>query len=1329
MSDTKKILTTFLRRLTNLSVNNRTLFLPRLSGNHFVDLHSLSYLEKDNAFAIVAALIARKKKVICAVADPRVESVNHASEKLKRLQRLDEFLYEERGTRDLHVGWPFVRGKLMNGTPVRCPLLFFPVQLSKEKNSWCVKLREGAEITFNKSFLLAYAFYHQLPTDDVLLDETFEDSERDSTVFRTHVYQLLQKSNVEINFNADNFRDELTAFQHFNRDEFDQEHFDGQLKLFPEAVLGIFPQSSSYLIPDYVSLIENETISDIETFFGARHGEELPQASVKEEKIFPAFPMDAWQEQALKSLKGGASLVVQGPPGTGKSQLICNLIADGLANGKKILVVSQKRAALDVVYNRLAATGIEDFVALVHDFKNDRREIFRKTAAQIDRVDDYKARNISIDAIQLERKFMQISKSIDQITEELDEFKKFLFDESDCGYSAKSLYLMSNINADVTINVKAEFSNFPRQKLEDFNKKIKDHLFYAARFAVPDHPWCERKPFAPYTLSDYKKIDAILQTIAPAVQQLQDEIERKLSTRPDWAQCEAFAKAEPHVAQLLELLDHRTVYQYLLNLIPYPDDETSALWLANCARMVSDCFKEEGVETSLRASQLGSFQLALRKTMRMRRYLSGRIYWGLFARERGMIKRALVANKLTLTRDGLLSLERKLDNRLNLEHNLSKLKAKAWLADIPEKYTVDEFDSWFAHYQTAIRAKLLFNQLRGLKNFINPLSNTQQEFISKVTDLFAHISAFQKQKENWLTYLLPSQLERIATIPAATEALRHALQKDFDALCEFDLQAESLSADERALINKLFDAVKAWDAEVFIEVLNNSMFLAWLDYLESKHPVLRIPSSGRLFNLETQLRELVEEKEKISIDILLLRAREKVTEELEFNRLNNRITYRDLQHQVTKKKKIWPVRKVINQFEDEVFKLLPCWLASPEAASAIFPLREVFDLVIFDEASQCFAEQGIPALYRARQAMVAGDKQQLQPSDLYKTRWHDDDDSTPDTEMQSLLDLAARYLPSVTLQGHYRSKTPELITFSNLHFYGNQLQLLPDRHVFNTNDPPIEYHQVDGIWEGQSNATEAGYIAELVLSLAAQHPQKDIGIVTFNATQQALIQDVLDEKVSAMQTQWPSGLIIKNIENVQGDERDIIIFSIGYARDRNQKLQAYFGSLNLAGGENRLNVAVTRAREKIFVVASILPEDLSVENSLHPGPKLLKEYLAYARKVSAQQAKPLPENGKAALSPNDLRSLIVTNWNNDATLGVLASELPFADLLISHSEKYIGALLTDDKGFFNSLTAKAWHAQIPRILGQKNWRFNQLYSRNYWIDPARFGQDIERFFG
>jgi hypothetical protein len=421
----------------------------------------------------------------------------------------------------------------------------------------------------------------------------------------------------------------------------------------------------------------------------------------------------------------------------------------------------------------------------------------------------------------------------------------------------------------------------------------------------------------------------------------------------------------------------------------------------------------------------------------------------------------------------------------------------------------------------------------------------------------------------------------------------------------------------------------------------------------------------------------------------------------------------------------------MEQHAEEVFRLVPCWLASPETVSAVFPLSQgLFDLVIFDEASQCYAEYGIPAMYRGKQVVVVGDSKQLTPYDLYRVRYEaENEDEKPEIEVESLLDLAKRLLPETSLQGHYRSRSLDLIDFSNQHFYRNKLQLLPDFQEMNRYQPAIRYVKVEGVWENNRNDVEAQKVHELIQQLQATQPHKSIGVVTFNHPQQQLIEQYFYNRKEDNWLQKNSpigGWGAKNIENVQGDECDIIIFSVGYAPDARGRLRAQFGSLNAQGGENRLNVAVTRAREQVYVVTSIWPDQLHVEDSLHAGPKLLKAYLLYALEVSEGRYCPKPypsENPRSRGSlkvkmVERLRFMVGSKQDQPQTVNLklktIVEELPFADLTVKNEAQYESLILTDDELYQQAISAKETHAYGPLLLRAKGWQFERMWSREWW---------------
>lgn len=217
-------------------------------------------------------------------------------------------------------------------------------------------------------------------------------------------------------------------------------------------------------------------------------------------------------------------------------------------------------------------------------------------------------------------------------------------------------------------------------------------------------------------------------------------------------------------------------------------------------------------------------------------------------------------------------------------------------------------------------------------------------------------------------------------------------------------------------------------------------------------------------------------------------------------------------------------------------------------------------------------------------------------------------------------------------------------------------------------------------------------------------------MVTFNFYQQAAIQDALEQEIAL-----PEGLFVKNIENVQGDERDIIIFSMGYAPDEKGRISMQFGTLNMQGGENRLNVAVTRAREKIYFVTSLWPSQLQTENTANEGPKLLRAYMDYALQVSEGKYEPVP------LAAGQFRSDWLLKERLVRQNPMLGKELPFGDITVKEEGAYKGLVLTDDDLYHYSKSSKEPHAYLPLLLRLKNWPFRRVYSREYWSGNLKNG--------
>jgi hypothetical protein len=1051
---------------------------------------------------------------------------------------------------------------------------------------------------------------------------------------------------------------------------------------------------------------------------------------VKEEQTFTPFKLDAYQENALKAVKRGNSIVVQGPPGTGKSQLICNLIGDFIARGQRVLLVCQKRAALDVVHARLKSTGLHEFCALVHDYRNDRKAVYEQISAQAEKLHEYKQRNNSLDVVQLERDFLHASRKIDQITEELGVFRDALYDESEAGISVKELYLTSNRQLP-GVSLTQEYRYLPVDRVGPFAEKLRMYFAYARWLNREGAMWSTRKSFAGYGVADLQQMQDILEEIPRYQSAFREHARLLLGSGMSIQEGLRISQGSGELREMLTSLDEEEVYRYFRHMIAardvLSDSFPDTLWLSTIENTLFGCYSPPGPELSLMTDELGPFMRALKHRTDAESNLIRRIRWWISNPDKPWLRKVLAANHLQRERKRYLQLEKKIDLRLNLEHNLTRLRQTRWLVDLPDNYDPEQYRLWFWRQRKATTAYLIFDRFRNFKLYFSDPATGLEEFKGKILGLIELAAGLPERVARWQKYFYESRIDLLLEQPEAATVMRAELFRDFEALCDFDRLHERLASWEQQLIRRLIDFREHADEESLLALFQNSLRLAWIDHIESKYPILRSVNTLQFDFMQKELQEAVKQKLKVSAEITLLKVREGTYRNVQFNRLNNRVTYRDLLHQAGKKRQIWPIRKLVSYYAHEIFQLLPCWMGSPEVVSAVFPMEQIFDLVIFDEASQCFAEQGIPAMYRGRQVVVAGDSQQLSPFDLYTVRWEEEGDADEAAlEVDSLLELANRYLMSLDLRGHYRSQSLELIGFSNREFYGNRLRILPHFERINSGEPAIRYLRVDGIWANNRNETEALKVAELVERLLAENSGRSIGIVTFNAPQQELIAECLENLAGEHKFSIPDNLIIKNIENIQGDEKDILIFSIGYAPGKNGVLVHKFGSLNAVNGENRLNVAVTRARERIYVISSILPQQLRVDEALNEGPKLLRRYLQYALDVSEGKYRAEAAPAEPRRVEWYLKNRLPEEIALPGTGLHFTTDLPFADLVLKSGGLHLGLILTDDDLYFQSASVKEAHVYTPFLLASKGWKFRGIFSREYWHDPQIVYDRIRR---
>ena len=618
------------------------------------------------------------------------------------------------------------------------------------------------------------------------------------------------------------------------------------------------------------------------------------------------------------------------------------------------------------------------------------------------------------------------------------------------------------------------------------------------------------------------------------------------------------------------------------------------------------------------------------------------------------------------------------------------------------------------------------------------------EFWKIFSDLLAVFDS-EKQKE------LQSIVTDTRSLMSYLSAMQTSLA-EFDTMQELDKKKTEYEKSILAILNQAKTHISIDDD--WIEKIKQEIYAYWLAKIEQDNPILKGDPISNYLIKKSKLAQLMEEKQQI-VTRTIQRNIKGIIHPREMhgrNRTDEQKEWRAFTTELKKKRRVKPVRKLFQSYDSYLFKIAPCWLASPESVSKVFPLKQnLFDLVIVDEASQLAVERAIPFLYRARHAVIAGDEKQLPPFDLFQIR--EDESEEEDeaiSEEKSLLDLARTRYKTINLSWHYRSQYQDLINFSNHAFYQGLLNVAPNA-INDPQHPPIRWIQCNGMWENQTNHVEANRVVDELRNVWESKFDQEgiypsIGVITFNEKQQDLIKDIIDKRLesdpeflelhtSAHEgTKKDDSLFIKNIENVQGDERDVIIFSVGYATDAAGKFANFFGTLSMKGGENRLNVAVTRARKEMIVVSSIEPTDIK-PTSKYDGPKRLRQFLEYAKMTNSLNK----EGQKAVLSEINpdmerIRESKRVEFDSDFEIQVykkleerghrVDTQVGFSgykiDLAVVHprdKNRYLLGIECDGATFHSAKSIKERDVMRQKFLEGKGWTIERIWSRNWWKNP------------
>lgn len=453
-----------------------------------------------------------------------------------------------------------------------------------------------------------------------------------------------------------------------------------------------------------------------------------------------------------------------------------------------------------------------------------------------------------------------------------------------------------------------------------------------------------------------------------------------------------------------------------------------------------------------------------------------------------------------------------------------------------------------------------------------------------------------------------------------------------------------------------------------------------------------------------------------------------------------------LKRELSKQRRIMPLRKLFMAIPNLLSTIRPCFMMSPLSVSVFLEAQSyTFDMVIFDEASQVHTEDAIGAIMRGKQAIIVGDTKQLPPTNFFTASLNDDDfDVDSDDEIQdtssnayeSILDEAVTVLPERSLRWHYRSRDEHLIAFSNIKIYNGALITFPSA-LDKAPDLGVEYvHVTNGVYDRsgkRDNMIEAKKVAELVFAHFRKHPDRSLGVVTFSEAQQAAVDAAIRQlrlKNTSMEhffdEEKEEPFFVKNLENVQGDERDTIFFSIGYAKDSNGIMYMNFGPLSREGGYRRLNVAITRAKYNVKLIGSITATDIDLDKTSSEGVKLLRSYIDYAQRgIVALESETSYSGTETFDSPFEeavYDFLCSKGYEVVTQVGCSGFRIDMAIKHPSQSGKFAIGIECDGAMYHSSRMARERDRLRQTVLEDMGWNIYRIWSTD-WIKNQHYEEE------
>lgn len=1006
---------------------------------------------------------------------------------------------------------------------------------------------------------------------------------------------------------------------------------------------------------------------------------------------------DGSQLQAVVAATSGRSFVLQGPPGTGKSQTITNLIAANLVAGKKVLFVAEKQAALDVVKVRLEDIGLSKFVLDMHGTDNVNKAVRNQIKAAIDAKCSY------------EPERWQLRKS--RLVEDINALQKY----SDAIHASnklnKSLWGALTLSEDIKRNDDAKLICLPSGYAQNPSPSP-DELEGLVKDVAKN--WVE-----PELLARWEGFD-----LSGSLNSLKEAALNLSAACAELAETSAFDQliaSELSTSKTSEDLDSfLAVNQKQLLSRPQREEVEDTLALIKTvvsqARSLKDlleallatysqAFIEIGDLDQLEqaATQARSWKLGRRARRRhFASILAGALQAELAVTEQKKLVKTYRPKKVMESVGQMRALRIQMSHILDQLDQLPELKKRLMLWDNDFVQRLEDFQAslelqeklpiwlWDAGELAELRQAL--RQLESSECTWRELTQAPECNLGG-QELKTHIDQWI-QRGQQVEQDLP-KLRQVARLNKAIQALE---SKGLDELAGYLKHQKLTPAQVEASLQlalcaqSIEERLAAFELDNFYAVEQQELTQNTNKNWQQVRDMYRQVLPAKLFEARGWTNQPDQDTQQLRM-------------------------------QLDAKRNSASIRTLFSKYGQQILNATPCVMASPASlATHIEPGALMFDLVVFDEASQVTVPQAMGAIGRAKAAVIVGDNKQMPPTNFFAANQDDDmaEDSETINDLESILDEAMEVrLPSLMLTWHYRSQTESLIAFSNQHYYSNELATLPaagqmpgtgifwrrvDGHFMRKADPHYQANKLN------TNEVEAKAIIEEISRRLNDPLTKDqsLGVVTMNAKQMDLITTLLEESDDPLIAEHMPGegvapdktIFVKNLENVQGDERDVILMSVGFSKDPlKNRLPLNFGPLNRQGGQRRLNVAVTRARSAVVVFASFDPEDMQLTKNSAQGLQDLRDYLLLARDGVKADTSTRGDRQEILLRDLLAKALRERGWQVQNDYGLSAYKVDIA-LRKPGQENWQFALIMDSKRWANLATVTD-RELTPLFLEQK----------------------------